>query len=622
MVKQLSAWQLFHRLKIVILFFNNFYFLHGQNLVSNPSFENYSTCPTAISQLNLATPWVSPGIATPDYFNSCYVNVGGNLSVDVPINFSGNEFPHTGDGYVGFFPYINPSGFPGSDYREYIQAPLLTPMVAGTTYNISLYVSLSDSSVDIISGTGILFSNTAVSPIGPSNFSLQDFDPQIVNFDSAISVTGWTLITQCYTAIGDENYITIGNFEVQPPIYALGNPLVDNYCYYYVDDVSIIPIFQENFGLDSIYCFDDSLLLNASVTADSNYSVSYSWQDGSIDSTFLVTEAGTYWVEISSSGNCTIRDTIQVYYYPTSTLNLELGSDTTLCNEEELWLDVSNPDVLYLWQDGSTDPTFLVTEPGIYWVEISSDANCILNIDTIQVNYYPIINVDLGSDTTLCAGDELILNASSPNASYIWQDGSTNAQYPVSQSGVFWVEITDSGNCSQVDSITVTILPSLPTIGLGEDTTIQFCDGETITFELPDVNSSYLWFNGSIGNSITINEEGTYWVQLYDSCWSTVDTITIEGCRSRLMYPSAFSPNADKTNDLFLPAYINHINFVSIIIYNRWGQRVFASSDIDEGWDGTFNGKSCSVSVYVWEAKYIDYRDQNKSISGTVTLVQ
>ena len=75
--------------------------ISAQNLVPNPNFESYSSCPTSISQLPLAVPWITPTVATPDYFHVCT----GSISVDVPSNFGGGgyQFPLTGDAYAGAF---------------------------------------------------------------------------------------------------------------------------------------------------------------------------------------------------------------------------------------------------------------------------------------------------------------------------------------------------------------------------------------------------------------------------------------------------------------------------------------------------------------------------------------
>ncbi len=130
--------------------------------------------------------------------------------------------------------------------------------------------------------------------------------------------------------------------------------------------------------------------------------------------------------------------------------NLDLGNDTTLCQGETLILDATTTYASYIWQDNSTNPTFNVTQQGTYWVQITD--SCGSTTDTINVSYYPLLTLDLGNDTTICQGETLILDATTTNASYIWQDNSTNPTFNVTQQGTYWVEVTVN-NCSTTDSI-------------------------------------------------------------------------------------------------------------------------------------------------------------------------
>ena len=108
------------------------------NLVPNPSFESYVSCPTSFSQIYQAAPWDTPTTGTPDFLNACAPVVFP--SVNVPLNEQGYEFAHTGVGYAGLIPL---SAAP--DYREYIQAPLTSPLVASSAYLIFFPELIYDS---------------------------------------------------------------------------------------------------------------------------------------------------------------------------------------------------------------------------------------------------------------------------------------------------------------------------------------------------------------------------------------------------------------------------------------------------------------------------------------------
>ena len=114
----------------------------------------------------------------------------------------------------------------------------------------------------------------------------------------------------------------------------------------------------------------------------------YVWQDNTTNSTFNITHQGIYWVKVTTN-NCSTTDSIIVYYNQLPKANL--GNDTTICQGETLTLDVSAKDATYLWQDNSTNSSFIVKQPGLYWVKVTIN-NC-SNTDSIIVGYYslPII---------------------------------------------------------------------------------------------------------------------------------------------------------------------------------------------------------------------------------------
>src|SRR5207244_643984 len=99
----------------------------GVNLIPNPSFENYSTCPGAPSFLELAMPWYSGTPGSSDLYNSC----GGFAStVNVPANWMGSQTAFSGQGYGGGYVYF-PGGNGTNSYREYLETPLMAPLLAG-----------------------------------------------------------------------------------------------------------------------------------------------------------------------------------------------------------------------------------------------------------------------------------------------------------------------------------------------------------------------------------------------------------------------------------------------------------------------------------------------------------
>jgi hypothetical protein len=221
---------------IVFLFCVLFIKAHGQNLVPNPSFENYSTCPTNQDQLNYATPWLQPTNNTPDYFNGC----ANPTLIGTPINIAGYQNAKTGNAYAGFGSYYN-----CPDCREYIEVPLIDTLIQNKKYCVSFYVSLADSSYNGLSSIGAYFSDTLINdqstpfvlPVVPQiNSSLQ-----IPLIDTA----NWMLVSDTFVANGGERYMVIGTFASDSQLIVTNirpNPSNYKWVYYYIDDVSVIDI--------------------------------------------------------------------------------------------------------------------------------------------------------------------------------------------------------------------------------------------------------------------------------------------------------------------------------------------------------------------------------------------
>lgn len=94
-----------------------------------------------------------------------------------------------------------------------------------------------------------------------------------------------------------------------------------------------------------------------------------------------------------------------------------------------------------------------------------------------------------------------------------------------------------------------------------------------------------------------------------------------ESCDT-IFFPTAFTPNNDGKNDLFKGSYNYGLKAYRLMIYNRWGQLVYATRDQKKGWNGSFNGKLQPTQVYIWIADYTTNTGHVKTQKGTVTLIR
>ncbi|MBN3034147.1 MAG: gliding motility-associated C-terminal domain-containing protein, partial [Bacteroidales bacterium] len=246
-----------------------------------------------------------------------------------------------------------------------------------------------------------------------------------------------------------------------------------------------------------------------------------------IDDTITVspTSTTTYVVQITDMCENTVQDSVQIVVNPAPTFFL--GNDTTICHGDTLVLDPGPGYMGYEWQNGSTSPVFYVVMPGLYWCQITSTAGC-TSRDSINVNMYPPINLDIGngSDTiNICEGDTAVLNAGSGFVSYLWQDmTTTDSIYFAILQGWYWVNVTDWNGCDATDSVFLAVDP-LPVVNLGNDTTI--CTGESYILNAGAGFQSYVWNGTPGGQYYSVSQAGTYWVKVTNACGTGYDTITV-----------------------------------------------------------------------------------------------
>lgn len=210
----------------------------------NGDFELYDTCPVSLSvpgnlQIERCLGWTAPTkMGTSDYFNFC--NNYGTTLAGVPVNLLGFQQPFNGNGYGGFLAWVIGSSN-GQSYREYLQTKLIQPLIAGTSYDFSFYVSYYGYNYSV-EKIGALFS---VNDYYSNSFLPIIASPQIVNSTGPITDSlGWTKISGSFIANGGEQYLTIGYFEdslsVVDTLNTFNDPFVYMESYYYVDGVQLI----------------------------------------------------------------------------------------------------------------------------------------------------------------------------------------------------------------------------------------------------------------------------------------------------------------------------------------------------------------------------------------------
>ncbi len=205
-------------------------------------------------------------------------------------------------------------------------------------------------------------------------------------------------------------------------------------------DIIPLPVFQ--LGVDTLVCEGDTYVLD--MTAGNNST--YTWQDGSTDPVYNITNAGTYQLQITTDG-CSSQDEINIEM--TNLPTVDLGSDTFICVGTELTLNAYYDEYTsYTWQNNSDLAEQIITEAGIYSVALENKCGVVTD-EIIIEEMAPPTPIFIGNDTTICMDESLIIDATNSNTdNYLWQDGSTETNFEISEAGFYG--ITWSNQCGFV----------------------------------------------------------------------------------------------------------------------------------------------------------------------------
>ncbi|MCD4745622.1 MAG: gliding motility-associated C-terminal domain-containing protein, partial [Bacteroidales bacterium] len=315
-------------------------------------------------------------------------------------------------------------------------------------------------------------------------------------------------------------------------------------------------------------------------------------------------------------------DDFTACYNEEVTIIPNITSDTNFTNY--YWIDILTSDTLSKFATYSYTATNQQTI--VLCVEFAN--NCPYT-DTITVDVFPQIQDPFQGPYDVCEGDQIQIDLTG-FIEYLWHDGSEEPYFIADQTGPIWVEVTDTNNCSDIFDSYIDVTPT-PVPYLGEDITLNF--GEHITLDAGYPGSDFLWtcdeqtiiINNPNNQIITVpgTEDGVeYMVEVtYKGCVGN-DTIKIyEYPFCILDVPTAFSPNKDRINDtLFVKG--SGCAEVELIIFNRYGEMVFKTNDIEKGWDGTFNEIKQEKEVYIYYLKGVCFDGKNIVKKGNITLLR
>ncbi len=369
----------------------------------------------------------------------------------------------------------------------------------------------------------------------------------------------------------------------------------------------------------------------------------YSWSPGG-QTTATATNigAGSYTVTVTDANGCTADEIVNVQSTNGPIITVDNTSDISCFGDADGSATISvaggTSPYTYGWSpSGGTAASASGLDAGSYTVTVTDDAGCI-STETITISETdPLVVTGAVSDADCAATNGEVVTTTTGGTgtyAYSWSpNGETTANLTGVGAGTFDVTVTDDNGCTatetflvdQGDTVDVNIIPDNATIQSGDEVVFDVTINPTVT------NPTYTWTPGD-GLSCTNcqnptaspNQTTTYTVTVTsdEGCVGVDQAIIniIEPCADPFL-PTIFSPNGDGVNDQ-LCMYGTCIQSMTLAIYNRWGEKMFESSSIEDCWDGKYRGKFVNSGTYVYKIRYVVFGEQEVVESGNLTVVR
>ena len=430
-----------------------------------------------------------------------------------------------------------------------------------------------------------------------------------------------------------------------------------------------------NLGADTAICDGDKLLLDAGAGFQT-----YLWNNGSIEQTQLVTNAGTYSVTVKGLAACKTTSTRKIIVNPVATV--DLGNDTTICVNTRYTLKVPSYYSSYRWQNNWRSDTMVIAKEGYYWLEVTNKYGCPYR-DTIAVGVEQYPDFSIGKDTSICFGQAIYLSPGPGFKSYLWSTKDTVETIRVAATDTYTVTVGNRCGFTK-KSMRLNVWP-VPVADAGLDR--KLCLGDTISLKASGGISS-VWSNGATGDTTFVpTKTQTYSVIVSDGRCAAMDTVQIivsprptissvdvnihgdlvinpgtgiapftyslsgrtftlknkfyslpqgyytvhmkdsTGCiagydsvfvkpSDEVFIPSVFTPNGDGQNDIWEIPGLKDKENVLIQIFDQHGMLLVQYSGKEPGWDGKYHNVDMPSDAY-W---YLISINKQKYKTGYVAI--
>ncbi len=375
-------------------------------------------------------------------------------------------------------------------------------------------------------------------------------------------------------------------------------------------------------------CLGDSIQLNLGAPAG----CSYTWTPN-----VFLNNAGIqqpiaspiadqlYHVTVEKNG-CYKYDSIKVFVFKNDTKIIL--DPAHACIDDTVRLLANQVCSSYFWSNGQSTPVVNVFTPG--WYYLTTIANNCLFKDSIRVDSFTHVPM-MTYSVAICVNDKKQLIGPFGNYNYEWTPA-----YEIDHTDIFNPFVSPkynttytlnvyNGPCITTGTYSVKVyaLPTLTvtpkTIEVFSGEVVQmYCASDTISTWMPDYMLSCTFCNGA---AATVPSSITYYAIVANEfgCISK-DSVEIK-VTPTLYIPNSFSPNGDGINDIFKPEYSGYVE-IELLIFDRWGENIFRTNDLEGGWNGTYKNVNCELGVYTYKLTAKDISSNTLEKVGHVTLLR
>lgn len=390
---------------------------------------------------------------------------------------------------------------------------------------------------------------------------------------------------------------------------------------------------------DEVVCPGDTVHLYATGGIGYSWDPVASWPGADTSETVIYPLVSNWYTVSTNVGSCFKEDSVFVEVSVPPTANA--GSDIDLCLGSTVNLNGSGS-ISFSW----SPPTFL-DDPTLpdplcsadtdisYTLTVFDAAGCSdSDMVAITIRPRPLALVD-PADAFLCPGEPFSLSASG-GLVYTWSP-STGLDNPFIDSPTltafvdetYSVVVQDVYGCADTATVDIRV-DVFPTVEAGEESIIDL--GQSITLNGSSTDS-YIWSPAeTLDDPLLLSPLATPDI----STWYVLTATSAAGCVTAdsvyilvieppsVIIPTAFTPNGDGIHDVLHPVVVREYGDIDpeFRIMNRWGETVFQSFDVYEGWDGTYLGKDQEIGAYIYIFVGNDRRGEPFTLTGTITLLR